>query len=149
MWRAMMIGLTLSVLVLTALSQAGDAKKSKVEGTWIVKSVTINGKKSKEDLKNSKLVISGNKYTLNIGGKEEGHGTFKVDTSKKPHTIDIMAVSPKGKKATIIGIFKIEDNTMTVCAVPSGKERPDTFACPPGSQRQLVVYERQKKTKKK
>jgi uncharacterized protein (TIGR03067 family) len=107
-----------------ALATAGGEKSGKIEGQWKAVSATSRGTKVPQeqiDKAMVMLVFKDGKYTVTIGGKELDAGTYKTDTTKKPHTIDLIA--GKGKK-TDIGIYKIEGDTLTLAmGVASAKDK--------------------------
>jgi hypothetical protein len=49
---------------------------------------------------------------------------------------------PKGR--TALGIYKIEDDLLTICRAAPDKPRPDAFAAKPGSGLTLMTYKREK-----
>jgi uncharacterized protein (TIGR03067 family) len=134
-------------LLLGADKPADEAKKEikKFQGTWKFDSVEAEGKKLSLDMfKDSTLVIKDDKFTF-TEGKETHKGTFKVDVSKKPKTIDITFTEGPEKGKTIIGIYELEGDTYKVCLDPEGKKRPAKFATKEGSGIVLEVLKREKK----
>ena len=83
------------------------------------------------------------------GTNEKPDGaTYKLDTKKTPFTIDVEA---PGEKGSMLGIFKIDGDTLTICIAgddaAGGKnaERPTKFESPEGSRTILVTFKRAKK----
>ena len=80
-------------------------------------------------MKELTFVIKNNTYTLSVGATEIETGTFKLDSSKKPKTIDleIQSGNDKGKKQP--GIYELEGDTFKVClAFPGESDRPKEVA---------------------
>jgi uncharacterized protein (TIGR03067 family) len=75
-------------------------------------------------------------------GKPE-EGAYKSDAKKNPAEIDLTPPDA-AKGETILGIYKIDGDTLTLCLTMGG-ERPKEFAAPPGSKRMLVTCKRVKK----
>jgi uncharacterized protein (TIGR03067 family) len=140
--------LLVAVGLLLAADDAKDEVKKELarfEGTW--KWVVLEAEKTKlseEELKHPRLKIMGDKFTVT---EESGtfSGTFKVDPSKKPKTIDVTVTDGQDKGKTYLGIYELEGDTYKVCVDPEGKNRPTEFAIKPGSGHVLEVLKREKK----
>ncbi|HEX5270730.1 MAG TPA: TIGR03067 domain-containing protein [Gemmataceae bacterium] len=137
----------LVVAVLCAgLAFAEESKKDldKLQGVWARSSIVRNGKQvPADDFKNAKLTLKGDKYTLDEG-KETRTGTFKLDGSKNPKTLDIISDAGPNKGKTLKGIYKIEDDTFTYCVAGPDKDRPTEFSSKEGSGHTLLVNKRAK-----
>jgi hypothetical protein len=46
------------------------------------------------------------------------------------------------------GIYKIEDNILTICRAPVDKDQPTEFASKPGTGHTLMTYRRKKSSEK-
>ena len=83
------------------------------------------------------------KMLFKEGNKEEGTGSYKVDASKSPGEIEI---SPPKEDGTLLGIFKIDGDTLTICLADKGSsDRPTKFESPAGTNIMLVTLKRVKK----
>ena len=142
-----------AVLVLTAgLSlAAGDGNKehldmeyAKLEGTWHVLSLEVDGMKiPKETIKESKLIIKGKEFTM----KEKVatyKGTFSIDPSKKPKTIDIKFTEGPENGNTSLGIYELDGDDLKLCLSVTTKERPTEFSAKPKSGHGFEVLKREK-----
>jgi uncharacterized protein (TIGR03067 family) len=127
-----------------------DAKKKeleKMQGTWQVVGVEANGEKApKERVEkaNLRLTIKGNKYVYKAGDKDVGEGSFEIDVAKNPKTIDVSGTTKDGKVEKTIGIYELKGDTMRVCFVPAGEERPKEFATKADSKAAILEYKRTK-----
>ncbi len=132
----------MSVALLATTCQAGEGPKS-FEGTWVVQALTFDGEMFPDkEFANVKLVLKENTFKAYKGPAVISQGTFKVDPKKKPKTLDVFGES-EGKKYKLLAIYKMEDDTLTVCsAEPGAKMRPEDFTSPKGSKRELTVYKR-------
>jgi len=142
----MMIGV---VLMLAAVDADEEVKKevARFEGTW--KWIAIEMEKMKipeEALKDPRMKIVGDKFTV-TGEKADATfgGTFKVDPSKKPKTIDVTFTDATQKGKTMVGIYELEGDTYKVCIDPEGKNRPTEFKSQPKSGHVLELLKREKK----
>lgn len=115
--------LTACALAVSGVATAGDAAKERdaLKGTWTLVELTEGGKK--EDVKGMEVTISGNAITMTAKG-EKVSGTFKVDPSKKPKTIDVMMAKGEEKK-TMKGIYELAGDTLRVCHFRGPKGETD------------------------
>jgi uncharacterized protein (TIGR03067 family) len=138
-----------AVALLPFVAAGDDATKKELDrfrGTWKFESVEIEGQAVPADgIKDVRLILDGDKFTMEGGGLGMYKGTFKVDVSKKPKTIDVTFTEGPEKGKTSIGIYTLEGDTYKVCMDPQGKERPTKFESKKGSPFVLEVLKREKK----
>ena len=87
----------------------------------------------------------GDKFTVSEENNASFSGTFKVDPTKKPKTIDVTFTDGPEKGKIALGIYELEGDTYKVITDPAGKSRPAEFAIKPGSGYVLQVLKREKK----
>jgi uncharacterized protein (TIGR03067 family) len=124
--------------------EATKAELMKFEGTWTIESMERDGVKAMPtEYKPFRLILKGNEWTLN---EQPGSstGTFAVDVSKKPKTIDLMYGDGPFKGKTMNGIYTLEGDTYTLCIGRPGKPRPTEFASKVGTGNVLEVLKRMK-----
>lgn len=140
--------LLLASLVFGSLALGGDAAKG-MQGTW----------KATKGKLTWIMAFKGNNFTVNMtdGEVTKGpiKGTFKVDTSKTPHQIDMKIVDASGDSdhekyvgKVSHGIIKLEGDSLTWCANEPGREgRPAEFSpkAPEGKGYLLITLKRQAK----
>ena len=124
--------LLFAVLVTIATDRAAkDAKKEKdldkLQGEWTIVSMETKGKKSPyEDIKEYKLAVKGNQWTFKPGNGTESRATVKLDPSKDPKRLDLLFEFPR-RKILSRGIYKLEDDTLTLCRTMGAIPRPEQF----------------------
>jgi uncharacterized protein (TIGR03067 family) len=118
----------------------------RLTGTFQLVSGVIDGKPVAEDIrKETKLVTDMNKFTVSAGGQAgtSGAGTFTIDPTKSPKTVDSLQATGPDKGKTVLGIYEIiDDNHKRACWAPVGRPRPTAFTSEPGSGHILQVWER-------
>ena len=134
--------MTAWMIILLGLAFAQAAPDS-LDGEWQVKSVEANGMKAPEDnIKGMKLILKGDTFKYLMGEKVVLEGTFKAD--QKKGTLDAEGKDPQGQVVKTIGIMDLKGDTMRVCFVKEGEQRPKEFSAKEGSNSSLITYQRVK-----
>jgi uncharacterized protein (TIGR03067 family) len=139
--------LSAAALILVAADDKDEVKKELecFQGTWKFESIEVGGQKFDVKLfKDASLVLEGDKFTQHEG-KQVTHGTFKVDLSKKPKTLDVTFTDGPEKGKTMLGIYELDGDTYKACFDLTGKERPTKFESKKGTMVVLEVLKREKK----
>lgn len=114
------------------------------QGTWQAVWLAEDGRKrTAEEVKATRLTISGNSYTLQLGGYEF-HGTITgIDPTRSCGAVDFLgAAGSRGAGRRYRGLYVLEDDELTVCVAPPDKERPPAFQSKPGSGHRLYLLKR-------
>ncbi len=120
-----------------------DAKM--LEGTWAPTKAELNGNPLQEEiLKDLRLVIKGDKYTVKWGEVVD-EGQLKIDSAKTPKSMDVIGTEGPNKGNTIPAIYEVKDDTLRICYTLGGKERPKEFQSKKDTEIFLVSYKREKR----
>ncbi len=91
-----------------------EAPKSKimalVQGTWIFTST--DGQDMPAGAPEVGVTITDNKYVQTAGGQVVERGTFKIDETKKPMTLDLMVTEGDSAGKSQVGVFEVTETTM-------------------------------------
>jgi uncharacterized protein (TIGR03067 family) len=116
-----------------------------LQGTWAAISSEIHGKPVPEkEVQETVLTlkIAGDTFFL-ASSQQTGamKGTLRVDSTKKPKTIDLITEVASGKTVTAPGIYELTPDTLKVCY---GRQRPAQFRTKPDlkADQRLHVYKR-------
>jgi uncharacterized protein (TIGR03067 family) len=114
-------------------------ERKKFLGTWTIHSFEQDGTTKAADL------FKGYTYRFEGTGCEHGRAAKKkflpaIDPRKTPGEIDFRIDLGHAE----LGIYKIEDDTLTLCIDSTGKIRPTKFEAPKGSTIYIVTLKRQK-----
>jgi uncharacterized protein (TIGR03067 family) len=116
-----------------------------IQGTWDLVRIERDGKalKAQED---TRAITTGNKFVIKTGDKVIAAGTFKLDPSKKPKTLETTYTEGPNKGKTLKGIYHLDGDTLKFCVAtsPDG-ERPTEFKTKPDSGAFLAVYKKAKR----
>jgi len=119
---------------------------AKMQGEWMVASITNDGiKRSDDEAQTLFRTVTANQYTIFLFNKPISRGTFKIDATKKPKTIDSTPPGPPGKSKPILGIYEFNGDTLKICNAPPGMPRPTDFEAKAGSNHMRIVWQPEKK----
>jgi uncharacterized protein (TIGR03067 family) len=132
----------MQALLVLSLVLAADATKdaANIEGTWIVVSASKDGK-ADDEIKGEKITFKDGKVTVSTKKKDEP-GTYKIDPSQNPKTID---VTTEGKDRTHRGIYKLDGDKLTLCITVEGEGRPKDFTAKEDDGKMVIELKREKK----
>jgi len=133
----------LLVVMSFAGCQAASDDPKKTEGTWTLVSGESEGAPLPEEVvKNSKLTIEGNAYTVQLAEMGTKKGIQKLDSTKSPKQIDAQdSEGPTVGKS--LGIYEFMANgDFRVCFAATGKDRPTEFTTKSGSGHFMHVWRR-------
>ena len=119
----------------------GAGPAAALQGTWIFQS--INNQPAPEGAPETSVTFKGDTYQQTSGGQVNERGTFKVDASKKPMTIDLTIVEGSDAGKTQLGIFEVSGDTLRANFGLAGeKTRPADLKPAEGS---LLLVAKKKK----
>ena len=128
-----------------------DAKKElkALEGDWQLKRQEGGGSLTpKIVVARLRIVIEDGEMAWYIGNPASNQtADLKVDPSKTPKTIDAEITKGSAKDKIMLGIYKLDKDTLEICwGAPGGEKRPKKFTTRPGvgAGNQLDLYEREK-----
>jgi uncharacterized protein (TIGR03067 family) len=124
---ALATALAAALVVVAAEEKAAEKESKKLQGKWVATSLRHGDTEApKEDIEKGAitLVIKGDKFTFKTP-KETQEGTFKIDPSKSPKTIDLSVTTKGGKKKTIVGIYEWDGDALRIAG--DQEKRPKDF----------------------
>src|SRR5262245_25873941 len=143
--------LVMAALVASGPLQGGGGKETgesvlkQLQGTWKFIAQEMDGKTLKaDDLKGHTITFTGDKWSVQIDGKEVQAGTHKFDPSKKPGQVDAKVTDGQDKGSTMLGIYETAGDTFKVCFDPQGKARPTSFTAKAGQFSATIQREKKK-----
>jgi uncharacterized protein (TIGR03067 family) len=140
----------LALSVLAADAPKGDdssgADVKRMQGDWAVASMVQDGQAVADDDAQSLFrTVKGDEYTVFLFRKAISKGTFKVDATKTPRTVDYTRADDPAPGKPVLGIYEwTGDDSYRVCYGPPGAERPTDFECKKGSGHTVIVWRREK-----
>jgi uncharacterized protein (TIGR03067 family) len=138
--------LTLTPAIRLSADEKDDAVKATMKllaGEWETESIIRDGKKLPAPPDGQpRFTIREGKFTVTVGDKTSYSGSFVIDPTKKPITIDTKYVLPDGKEIKFLGIIEIKEREYKGCWADPGKDRPTSFTAEKNSGQMLGIYKR-------
>lgn len=142
--RALLSMTLVSFFACTLQAQVqNDFDVNKLNGSWKPVSGEFGGQPLPEEaIKAMTLKIEdGSKYAVETGGIVDS-GKLTFDSAQSPMHITIIGEEGPNKGRTIVAIFKLSDDRLTICYNIGEDDRPTEFKTPANSQVLLIEYER-------
>ncbi len=142
---ALVVG-TLAILVpFSAGSVASaDESDSALKGEWSAESGVVAGEPFPDEvLKTIKLTIKDGEYTVWVGEAED-RGTVRTDAKAQPAQMTLVGSEGPNKGKTILAIYRVEGEKVTICYDLSGKSHPAEFQSTAENKLFLATYRRVK-----
>jgi uncharacterized protein (TIGR03067 family) len=126
--KTWMTTIALVVLLVAGAAARQDAQPKEaaaLQGTWVVAS--MNGQSVADAGVSLTISFAGDAYTSAMNGDVTETGTFKLDTTKKPMTLDLTIVTGDDAGKLQLGTVEITDDVATFgFATPGDPNRPTT-----------------------
>jgi uncharacterized protein (TIGR03067 family) len=135
------------LLLMVSTSLLGEETKGdldKLQGHWVMVESTRDGKKMPAEI-NIERTIEGRNYTVTVQsdeGEQVLAGTLKIDSTKKPKTIDATRTQGSDSDKAMLGIYELEGDKQKVCFAPPGKNRPTEFTSKAGTGHVLTIWQK-------
>jgi len=129
--------------MLRVVEGAGLDAADELEGSWRVVSASREGAEAK-DLQGHRLSFDRDRFVIRSArGEVRYRGTFKVDSTKEPPTIDFQHETQALAGKTWLGVYRLDGNKLRICdnAVDPTQPRPTGFESKPRSGSIDVTFE--------
>jgi uncharacterized protein (TIGR03067 family) len=116
----------------------------RLQGVWSVVLLERDGRAAPlpEEAGKHLVFVKDDKVMTHVLRTQEGPGyvtaTVRLDTTTNPKTIEVL----HGGGLLWEGIYRLDEDTMKVCVVPAGHQRPTAFATAANAPPVLVVLKR-------
>ena len=121
----------------------GPGDRAKHQGTWAVTSMVREGKEADATVAASIVrVVEGDHIVWKRSGKSFAGTNFDVDATKIPATIDLIPDGGPAQDKRVLGIYRLDGETLTICVADVGQPRPVAFEAGEASKRTLQTFKR-------
>jgi uncharacterized protein (TIGR03067 family) len=148
--------MTRNTLLLLAIATLGPAELraddtsaadlARMQGDWMVASMKTGGMDvPADDAQALFRTVNGNEYSVARYTKIVVRGTFKLDATQSPKTIDSTPAPPGDPTKPIRGIYEFDGERLRICNAGPGQPRPKNFDAKMYTGHTLTVWEREVK----
>jgi uncharacterized protein (TIGR03067 family) len=121
----------------------------KLQGAWRGDSLQIKGDYlPMSEASSLRLLFAKDTFRVEQGGRVTVRGTFTLDASQKPKTIDLAiteTVQAENQGTMVLGIYELGKGTLRICTTKAnGQDRPKKLASRAGSTHTLFTFKREK-----
>ena len=115
-----------------------------LEGAWVPIAASVSGKELLvAELRVKYLVLDGHDYNIiDRSNQIVDRGEYLVNDSAKPSTIDIVGRDGPNAGRSLLAIFELQDNRLTVCYNLEGQNRPANMQAQDDQLLLSITYER-------
>src|SRR5262245_23322099 len=130
---SLLLLVSMAMLVCTPADEKVNNELERFQGTWqaVAFSNGDDGQVTEKELKDIQIAITANQFKL-TGTGYTITGTFEIDSSKSPKTIDVLITSKHGRETRFLGIYEIQGDRRKSCFFLEGIERPTRFTSEKG-----------------
>jgi uncharacterized protein (TIGR03067 family) len=125
-------------------AEAVKQEWKRLNGTWEFVRGVADGKEGLPPKEKATSTVEDGKYTIKAGGKVVMEGTFKLDPTTSPKSLDDTPSRGPNKGKTYPAIYEVKGDTLRVCIAQPGKPRPKALESKAGSGHTLITYKRVK-----
>jgi uncharacterized protein (TIGR03067 family) len=76
-------------------------------------------------------------------GSLRSRSTLRIHPNRNPREVDLTVEEDSGKGSLLLGIYRLDGDTLTICHALKGEPRPTGLTSKPGSKWLLETYERE------
>jgi uncharacterized protein (TIGR03067 family) len=140
-------GALLAACLCSVLATAQDTAKQELErhqGTWIAISFRRDGQETPAEIvRTITRTVERNHVVWRRDGKSFAGTTVVLDPGQDPNAIDVIPEGGPSRGKRVLGIYKIDKDTLTLCMADADRPRPREFKAEKGSKHTLMVFKRQ------
>lgn len=140
------VGCVITLVAADAKDEAIKKDRQRIEGTWRVVELVVDGNPTKPEDARKLTVENGSDgtWSLRADGNEISKGTSTFDPTPKPKSIDFKPTVGDSAGKLHLGIYELGDDVRRMCFAPPEQARPTKFSSESGSGQILVKFERVK-----
>ena len=150
--QASLLVLSLVAIGPCAAADPDDPIKNELkkhQGTWIATSSVHDDQPAPEAIVRSiKRIVTDAHVVWERDGKRFAGTKIEVNPTRDPKTIDLIPDGGPNRGEHVLGIYKLEDDKLTICTASPGQPRPKEFKAGKASGCTLQTFQRERSSAK-
>ncbi len=142
-------GAILAVWLCTGLVITQDHAKQELDrqqGTWIAVSFRRDGAQTPAAIvRTISRIVKGDHVVWKRDGKSFAGTAIVLDPGQNPKAIDVIPDGGPSRAKHVLGIYRLENDELTLCMADADQPRPREFTAGKGSRHTLMTFRRDKK----
>jgi RNA polymerase sigma factor (sigma-70 family) len=106
---------------LLVYKRSGESDELKLQGTWDVTAIKLDGQPFEDSIPLKKMVFKGDKMLATIDDRGEGEFPFKLDPFSKPAKIDFIGSEGPYEDNMFLAVYSLDGDNLKICGATSGK----------------------------
>jgi uncharacterized protein (TIGR03067 family) len=141
----------LTVLLISCVAARADdasqtAELKRHQGEWLVVSFERDGRETSKDITDTIVRVVENDHVVwKREGKSFAGTSMVLDPKSEPHSIDLIPDGGQARDKRVLGIYKLQGDTLTICVADADRPRPSAFSAPKESGHTLQTFRRKPK----
>jgi uncharacterized protein (TIGR03067 family) len=113
------------------------------QGTWVADSFRRDGEDAPANVvRTITRVVEGERVVWKREGRSFAATTVILDPARDPCWIDVIPEGGPHRGERILGIYRLDNDRLTICMADAGRPRPSEFQAEAGSGHNLMIFVR-------
>jgi uncharacterized protein (TIGR03067 family) len=115
------------------------------QGIWLASSFRRDGQETPQEIvRTITRTVVGDHVVWKRNGKDFAGTALVLDPRQSPKAIDVIADGGPTRGKRVLGIYRLDNNRLTICMADADQPRPKNFMAEKGSRQTLMVFTREK-----
>jgi len=130
---------------LTIQAQELASEITKHQGTWLASSFRRDGKETPHEIvRTITRTVVKDHVVWKRNGKSFAGTAMVIDPKQSPKSIDVIADGGPTRGKRVLGIYRLDNDLLTICMADADQPRPKDFTAGKGSRQTLMIFTREK-----
>jgi uncharacterized protein (TIGR03067 family) len=118
---------------------------AKHQGTWLASSFRRDGQETPQEIvRTITRTVVQDHVVWKRNGKSFAGTAMVLDPRQSPKAIDVIADGGPSRGKRVLGIYRLENDRLTICMADADQPRPKDFMAEKGSRQTLMLFTREK-----